>query len=190
LPYLTAAVVLVGILGMVNLLLLIALARRIREPGGMATGNIPAGHRQTPYKLLPGSKPAPFQAETINGEVVTLSRLVGDRALVGFFAPGCGPCHEQLPDFIELARSIPGGPSQVIAVVSAPAGAAATEFASQLDGVASVVLEQSERGVLGPVAHAFASYGWPSFYLLGVGGVVESTNYSVSVLIASLAAAR
>jgi len=189
LPYLTAAVVLVGVLGLANLLLLIALARRIAAGGTAPAAGVAAGHRQSSFKLQPGSKPAAFQTVTTAGDTLTLSSLAGSRALVGFFAPGCGQCHDQVPDFVELARSLPGGQSQVIAVVSGPAEPAA-KFAEDLEGAASVVLERSAHGVLGPVAHAFASYGWPSFYLLGPDSAVEAGETTITMLLAGLTTAR
>lgn len=185
-PYLTAAVVLVGVLGIVNLLLVIALARRIRDIGTAPATDIQPRHRPPVHQRLRGSKPAPFEAVTTTGEAVSLA---GGRALVGFFSPGCGPCHDQLPDFAELAKSIPGGRSQVLAVVTGPRDMAG-EFAAKLEGIASVVLEQPPRGTRGPVAQAFDSYGWPSFYLLAADGTIESSGVAISQLMANLAVAR
>ena len=182
-PYLTAAVVLVGVLGIADLLLVIALARRIRELGtGPATG-IQPGYRPGPHQQLAGLKPAPFVAVTTTGDAVSLA---GGRALVAFFSPGCGPCRDQLPHFAELAKSIPGGPSQVLAVVKGPPDVAA-EFAAGLEGIASIVLEPTPRGTRGPVAQAFNSYGWPNFYLLAADGTIESNGLAISQLMANRA---
>jgi thiol-disulfide isomerase/thioredoxin len=191
LPYLTAAVVLVGILGLANLLFVIFLARRIRELGTAPAAASDAGPRPPGYahRALMGQKPGQFQAVTTTGRTVSPDSLSGGRALIGFFSPGCGPCHEQVPDFATLAKTMPGGPDQVIAVVSGPPHRAA-EFAAELEGTASVVLERSTQGALGPVARAFNSYGWPSFYMLGADGTVESGGASVSRLMTVLAAAQ
>jgi peroxiredoxin len=130
-----------------------------------------------------------FSADTTSGGAVSLAGLRGSRALVGFFDPGCAPCHEQVPEFVELAKTLPGGPSQVLAVVSGRPDQAA-EFAARLDGVASVVLENSEDGRMGPVAHSFSVFGWPSFYLLDASGTVESSAPSISMLLAPVVAAK
>jgi thiol-disulfide isomerase/thioredoxin len=115
--------------------------------------------------------------------------LSGNRALVGFFDTGCAPCHDQLPEFIELAKTIPGGPSQVHAVVSGKPDMTA-EFAGRLEGVASVVLENPATGGIGPLAHSFSAFGWPSFYLLDSSGTVESSAPSISMLLAPVAAGK
>jgi thiol-disulfide isomerase/thioredoxin len=188
LPYLTAAVVLVSILGIANLLFVLALARRIRAAGSGSAADLPPGASLPAYRLPPGAKPGYFEAVTIAGDSVSPASLAGGRALVGFFAPGCGPCHDQLPGFVELAKTVPGGPSQVLAVLSGEPEAA-TEFAAGLADVASVVLENGIRGAMGPVAHAFASYAKPSFYLLAADGKVQSSGAAIPVLTANLTAA-
>jgi thiol-disulfide isomerase/thioredoxin len=189
LPYLTAAVVLAGILGTASLLFVLVLARRIRALGTGPVIDMPPGGSLPAYRLPPGSKPRYFEAITTAGDTVSPASLAAGRALVGFFAPGCGPCHDQLPGFVELAKTIPGGPSQVLAVVSG-VPEVATEFASGLADVASIVLEHGIRGAMGPVAHAFASYAKPSFYLLAPDGSVESSSAAIPALTANLTAAK
>jgi hypothetical protein len=179
LPYLTAAVVLVGIVAIAALLLVIALARRIRELSESVGG---LGSRQQPstYELPPGSRPTYFRAEAISGGTVSLDALSGGRALVGFFLAGCVPCDRQIPAFADLARTIPGGPSQVVAVVSGRQEKA-VKLAGQLDGIASVVLENPGAGE-GSLSHAFSVSSWPSYYLIGSEGTVESSAGSMSML--------
>ena len=84
-----------------------------------------------------------FRVDTLSGDTVSLDGLSSDRALVGFFLAGCTPCNRQLPTFVELAKTILGGPSQVVAVLSGMPDKTA-EYAARLVGVASVVLEVRE----------------------------------------------
>jgi thiol-disulfide isomerase/thioredoxin len=189
LPYLTAAVALAIILGIVNLLFMLALTRRIRAAGAGPVIDMPPGSSPPAYRLPPGSKPGYFEAITTAGALVSPVSLAGGRALVGFFAPACAPCHAQLPGFVELAKTVPGGPSQVLAVVSG-VPEVATEFASGLADVASVVLEHGTRGAMGPVEHAFASYAKPTFYLLAPDGTVESGGVAIAALTANLTTAK
>jgi peroxiredoxin len=179
LAYLTAAVALVGVVAISALLLVIALARRIRELG-TSTGNLQHGKTPAVSDLPPGSRPAHFGAATMSGGTVSLGALSGRRALVGFFFAGCIPCNRQLPGFVELAKTIPGGPGQVVAVVSGQPDKAA-EYAARLAGAASVVLE-SPRADEGTIAHAFSVSTWPSYYLLDSAGTVESGATSLSSL--------
>lgn len=176
-PYLTAAVVLVGVMALTALLLVIALARRLRDvPAGSAQ---PGQMSETPG-LLPGSRPEYFRAETTSGETVSLDDLSGDRVLLGFFFAGCTPCNRQLPAFVDLARTMPGGPRQVIAVVAGhPAKLA--EYAARLEDVATVVADRPQADE-GTIAHAFRVTSWPSYYLLDAAGAVESGATAFSEL--------
>jgi thiol-disulfide isomerase/thioredoxin len=179
LPYLTAAVALVGVVALTTLLLVIALARRLAELG--ATAGAPQSDLVSDVSDLPlGSKPEYFRVATISGGTVSLDGLSGNRALFGFFFAGCTPCNRQLPAFAELAKTIPGGPSQVVAVVSGEPDKAAG-YAARLEGVASVVLE-SPRADEGTISHSFNVSGWPSYYLLDAAGTVESSAPSLSKL--------
>jgi thiol-disulfide isomerase/thioredoxin len=189
LSYLTAAVALVGVVAVAALLLVIALARRIRELGPLSAGGLRPGQRPVAYRLPPGSKPSYFSAVTTSGRTVSPVELSGHQALVGFFDTGCAPCRDQIPEFIEMAKTIPGGPDQVLAVVTGRPDTAA-EFAGRLESVASVVLENPASGGIGPLAHSFSAFGWPSYYLLDSSGTVESSAPSISMLLAPITAGK
>lgn len=172
--YLTAAVVVVGLLCLLDLVLTFGVIRRLREHtsllsqvqlGGPAGIGAPVGSRVTD-----------FTATTADREVVSRQSLAA-RTLVGFFSPGCQPCAEELPGFIERARSMPGGPEHVLSVVSGDA-AEASEYVSSLSPVAQVVVE--EPG--GPVQTAFRVAGFPALFLVDHGGVVAAAGTSVATL--------
>lgn len=182
--YLTAAVVLIGILGIANLLIMLALARRMREYGDLLSKRITAGSGRPPaYRLPPGTKVAEFAAATLNGGDVSLDSLSGSRMLAGFFSPRCGPCHEQVPAFTDLAKSVRGRGEQVLAVVAGQPDDTA-EFAAGLNDDAIVVVENPQ----GPVSSAFSVHGWPSFYWVDPNGTVESSAPTVAMLMPALAA--
>ena len=75
------AILVLTLMCVLNFLLTLGLARRIRE--------------EPPAVMLPpGSRvDTTFEPPT----------------LVGFFSPGCGPCHERLPEFVARARRAPAG---------------------------------------------------------------------------------
>src|SRR6266545_2616592 len=86
-PYLVAAIVLLGAVCTVNLILTLALIRRLREQAGG-----PPGPRQPLPKVIVGigERPAEFTAATTEGEPIDRDAVAG--GLVGFFSPQCSPC--------------------------------------------------------------------------------------------------
>ncbi|GAA4624119.1 TlpA family protein [Actinoallomurus vinaceus] len=148
--YLAAAVVLLGILCLLNLLLTIGILRRLRAD---AAGT---GHHPGPlFELGPGSAPGEFDAVTTAGEPVSHDTLTG---VVGFFSAGCEACHTLLPRFVEQAREL--GRDNVLAVV----GGDDQETVDALTPVARVVTAELDGG---PVARAFQNTWTPALYLIG-----------------------
>lgn len=82
------AVVALSFLCLVNLLLTLGLARRIRE--------------EPPEVMLPAGAHTDAALEP--------------PTLVGFFSPTCGPCQERLPEFIARARRAPAGRTLAVVV--------------------------------------------------------------------------
>jgi len=185
LPYLTAAVILVGLMAFTALLLVIALARRL---GDAAAGRLQPGQAIESPGLASGSRPAGFRVDTTSGGTVTLDDLSGEWALLGFFFAGCTPCNRQLPAFADLARTMPGGPRQVIAVVAGHPGKVA-EYAARLEDVATVVPDRPQADE-GTISHAFRISSWPSYYLLDPAGTVESGATAFSELVVPALAGR
>jgi hypothetical protein len=168
-PYLVAAVVLVGLLCLLDLLLTVGVIRRLRQHTELLNKLQAGPGGPMPDVMLPaGSAVGEFAATTTEGDPVSRELLAG-RTLVGFFTPGCEPCKEKLPTFIEVAPGISGGPEQVLAVVVASAEEGA-ETAARLAEVARVVVEPYD----GPVVKAFGASGFPAFGLLEGRQVVAS----------------
>ncbi|MGH3164378.1 MAG: TlpA family protein disulfide reductase [Trebonia sp.] len=165
---------LVGVLCLANLVLTCMLVRRIRLREAR-TAAAPRFRAQA--GLVPGTKVADFSTVTVEGEPRSLAALAGGRALVAFFSATCTSCRKQLPEFVELARTFPGGKSQVLAVVAGEEAEAA-RFAAGLTDDASVVFEHWH----GPVARAFEVRGFPSFYLVGADGRIVSSGLAVAAL--------
>ncbi|WP_248965284.1 TlpA family protein disulfide reductase [Sphaerisporangium perillae] len=162
-PYLAAAVVLLGVLCLLNLSLTIGILRRMRAQAVQTGG--PAGALSA---LGPGSSVGEFTAVTTDGEPVSPTTLTG---VVGFFSSGCEPCHELLPRFVEHARKL--GRENVLAVFGGDDEAAVRA----LTPVARVVVADRDGG---PVARAFQNTWTPQLYLIGddhrivaVGGRME-----------------
>ncbi|MEV5707125.1 TlpA disulfide reductase family protein [Actinoallomurus sp. NPDC052274] len=144
-PYLAAAVVLVGLLCVLNLLLTLSLIRRLREQGAAQPR-----HAGPPTVLKPGSEVGDFATTTVDDEPVSRADLIG---LVGFFSAGCEPCHELAPRFAGLATGLPR-----LAVVTGDD----PELVAVLSPAARVVVE----GYDGVVSGAFQNTWTPSLYLI------------------------
>jgi peroxiredoxin len=177
--YLAVAVVILGVLCLVNLALTFALVRRVSglsaQPGG------PAGFRPAWPALPPGSQVPGFTVTTVSGATRSLDDLAGSRSLLGFFSLGCPPCQDAVPEFIDFARTIPGGTSQVLAIVCGPKGTAAEGLARELHGAASVVVEPRR----GPVATAFQVSGYPRFFVLDESGRIEASGPAMRLLLSA-----
>lgn len=178
--YLAVAVIGVGVLGLVNLWLTIAMARVLRGYGEQL-----AHRRSGPRPMVglpPGTQVPEFTVTTVTGTTVSAEDLRGQRGLIAFFSPGCAPCHEQIPAFAAFARTLPDDAHRPLAVICGGHGAAhgqdgsADHLAQQLAEVAHVVREPSA----GVAAAALAVSGFPSFILLDAGGRVAAGAHAVA----------
>ncbi|GII63516.1 hypothetical protein Skr01_36010 [Sphaerisporangium krabiense] len=178
---LIAAVVVVGVLGVLNLLLLSAVLRRLREYDEKWTraGLDRIVERKTGPR--PGERVTDFAATTIDGAEVSLEALPGP-LLTGFFSTGCPSCREEIPGFVRHAADLPGGRAQSLVVVSGTREQAA-DIIDAVREVARVVVEPQD----GPVATAFGVHGSPTFVLLDQDGTVRKGAVSVRELLAPAA---
>jgi methylamine dehydrogenase accessory protein MauD len=87
---------LLWIVVLLNLVLTLALIRRVNTIGGRSTPDVKVGPPA-------GEKAPDFQANTLTGETVALSAYAGHPTTFVFLAPGCGPCRELLPSLKALA---------------------------------------------------------------------------------------
>jgi hypothetical protein len=87
-PVLIALVALLGIVGAANLLLTLALARRLAE----AERRAGAGQRAEPRMPRVGAEVGTFSVQTAGGARLTDARLRSGRTLLIFSLADCGPC--------------------------------------------------------------------------------------------------
>lgn len=168
---LVAAVVLIGLLCLLNLVVSLGLVRRLREQG--EAGHHRHGTSDPGPIQLPVGQPVPsFEARTVDGEAIGSADLTG-RTLVGFFSPGCDACEVQLPLFVAAARESGRPP---LAVVAGTNGTSAP-YVEKLRGSAQVVQELDR----GPIQQAFGVRGFPAFVLVE-DGVLGMNDYELSSL--------
>ncbi|GAA2600218.1 TlpA family protein [Dactylosporangium fulvum] len=172
-PFLAAAVVIVGLLCLLDLLLTVGVIRRLREhteqlgqlsAAGGDSGSLPIG-AHVPQ----------FEAGSIDGEPIGLD--AADGTVVGFFSTTCEPCKQLLPEFIDYAANLPGGRSRVLAVVVGEDGDGAATAAS-LSSVAQVVVEHHS----GTVATAFRTSTFPTLYVVAPDRQVMVSGHTMDVL--------
>ena len=166
-PLLIGGVVLAVALTLFNLVLTIGVIRRLREH----TGLLSARGGATDVMLDVGEIPGDFSAATTDGEHVSRDTLIGEQ-LVGFLSPGCGPCKEILPQFVE--RAAVAGRANALAVV-APGAEDADGLVAQLEPVARVVVERDDDSV----SRAFKVRGFPALCRLNADKVVTSSGTDV-----------
>lgn len=172
-PYLIAAVVVVGVLCVLNLLLTYGVVRRLREHGEL----LALGPAAVPNLMVgAGSVVGAFTAITVDGDEVGADDLAPG-TLLGFFSMGCSGCLRELPRFVDAAAAHPGGRDRVLAVVIA-----ADEDTAEQVGV----LSPRARVVVAPpgaeIEKAFGVTGYPAFALLGEGRVVTASGMLTAVV--------
>ncbi len=185
--YLAVAVIGVGILGLVNLWLTATMARRIREQGEQLAHRTPPRMPRPAVGLPAGAVVPDFSAATVAGTVVSAADLRGERTLIGFFMPGCAPCHEQIPAFLTFARGLPGGPPHALAVVTGGGRAAARVPDHDSDHLVQELTDAAVGHVLREpsaqvVTSALAVTGFPSFFVLDGDGRVQTAAHGIAGL--------
>ncbi|MBC6459728.1 TlpA family protein disulfide reductase [Actinomadura sp. HBU206391] len=177
-PYLVAAMVFVCLLVLLDLVLTLAVVRRLREHGQLLASGAAAGRAE----VMPlGAPPRDFTAADTGGRRVSPDTLTGP-TVVAFFSPSCAPCLEKIPRFVDQVRGLPG--DHRVLVVMAGADEADAPLVARLDAVAQVILEPED----GLVANAFQTRGLPSMCLLDESGVIVAAGRDIDDLMVPAAA--
>lgn len=164
-PYLVSAVVFVGLLGLVNLLLTLALIRRHRQHAEVLRAlGLP------PPFTAPGTTLPEFTTTDTGGDTVTRSFFTAS-TVVGMFSTTCAGCEDRLPEFTETVRDLGAGRVMALVVGS---GEKATAFAARLSPVATVVIEEPN----GPLYAAFGRPPFPGFYVVDADATVTASTGS------------
>ena len=168
--YLAAATVFVGLLGLLNLVLTLAVVRRLRT---LKDGS----GRRAPVRVVPGlrtvgSKAPHFAATTTTGRSAELASLAGRHAVIGFFSGTCEPCRDHLPGFVRVAGQLAEDSGQAIAVIRGTDEETADLLGLINDDV--MVIREPEGG---PVGTAFAVKTYPALYLLDGSGTITSAAH-------------
>jgi thiol-disulfide isomerase/thioredoxin len=173
-PYLTAAVVLVGALCVLDLLLTFGVIRRLREQNETLRTMREQQATEPDIALPPGSTVGEFAVTSTSGTLLSNADNDGRRVLVGFFSPGCEPCKERMPQFIEYATRFDGP----VVAVAADGFGETEDLVVRLGEVAEVVVEKDG----GPMHKAFGATGYPAMCLVASDGTVLASGWEMSSL--------
>jgi thiol-disulfide isomerase/thioredoxin len=169
---LAAAVTVIGVLCLTDLLLTFGVIRRLRNHSELLAGYQAA--ESAIVGLRAGAIPEPFSAVTADGEAVNVSSGL---RLAAFFSSSCSACPEQVPPFLQYVRENRLDKAAVLAVMIGRADQPA-RYLARLAGVAQVCLEAEQ----GPVAEAFQVTGFPAFFVLDGDGAVLGSGFDPSTL--------
>ncbi len=172
-PFVIAAIAVVGALCLLDLLLTFGMIRRLREQTDilnvLTAGRVPGAT----LGMAPGRTPAAFSAVTTEG--ATVSGPAGLR-LVAFFSR-CSICPERVAPFAEYLSTQRINRDSVL-VVSVGPGGEPQPYLSALVPVALICAEPEG----GQIVRAFEVSGFPAFFLLDAGGAVAATEYDPAEL--------
>ena len=168
--FLVAAVVLVGVLVVVDLVLTLGVVRRLREHSALISQALEGTGQVADFMLPAGSRLPELRATTVDGAAAPAAGPL----LIGFFSPGCKACVQRLPGFVEYAKGFDG------AVLGVAVGAAADvdDIVGTLAPVADVVIEPPD----GPLSTALQVKGMPAMATVGPDGVVVASGYEPAAL--------
>jgi peroxiredoxin len=155
--------VLLWLLVVLNLLLTLALIRRVNA--GARTPGAPG--------LKAGTMAPDFTAQTLSGETVTRSTYSGRKVAFLFVSPSCQPCHEMLPTFEVLGpKAARAGVDFVL--VSNVEREATSAFVEQFNISLPVLVAPLTTNSFTRDYHSTTT---PSYCLLDEQGKVQSAGY-------------
>ncbi|MDA0637660.1 hypothetical protein OUY22_29995 [Nonomuraea sp. MCN248] len=172
-PFLVAGMVFFGLLCLINLVLTLAVIRRLRDHTERL-GVLQAGDPSQAL-LAPGTSLPTLRAESVDGE--TIDSRVTSPEVVALLSTECSVCLEQLPDLVGLITDRRLDRPAAVAVIMGDDSAQAEQLVEKLLPIASVVRQPWG----GPIEKAFQARAFPAFYLASE-GVVRAASISVADL--------
>ncbi|MEU5980127.1 redoxin family protein [Streptomyces sp. NPDC047315] len=165
--YLTLGLLLLGAVTALNLVLVLAVIRRLRRHE--EERKIRSGTYENPQSGPPTGEPLPpFAADATDGTQVTSAGLTGREAALTFLSTECSVCVAAAGDLPEFARRSGIGAAQHVVVIAGSDEAVVEEMTAALAGVATVVRE----GAAGPLSTLYAIKATPTTVLVDPDGTV------------------
>ena len=167
--------VLVGIVGLLNLAILLVVLRRWREleaTGGSAPGAEPSSSVRM-IDRIPS-----FSARALDGTAVTERTLLGKETLVGFFSLTCKACVEAVPLFAGHAERLRAAGGISLAIVHGD-DSAGSELAAMLSDVVDIVIAEDAKAEL---SKRYGTKHYPTYAWYGPNGLVTTAGAGLAAL--------
>ncbi|GLW22399.1 TlpA family protein disulfide reductase [Microbispora triticiradicis] len=164
---LVAGLVAVGAVAIIDLLLTVAVIRRLREHSDLLRQTMNSGFSASVVAPV-GTEIGAFTATTTTGATIG-DGDVASGTVVAFLSAGCEPCRTRLPQFVAYAKN-----ADLRAVAVMMDGdrddPRFQEMLSALESVGEVIVEEFGK----PVWQAFRVQGTPAFVATGNGRIVST----------------
>lgn len=158
--------VLLWLLVILNLLLTLGLARRVRRA------------LSGPEMLRPGEAAPGFRAWTLDGREVSTADYAGRPLALVFISPGCGPCREQVPA-LQKVLGQPGADGVQVLLVSDGGPEETRRFLEETGSpFPAVVAPRAETRFL----EDYRVWATPSYCLVGPDGRVAAAGLHLEEL--------
>ncbi|MEU9606423.1 TlpA disulfide reductase family protein [Streptomyces sp. NPDC048057] len=165
--YLSLGLLLLGVVTALNLVLVLAVIRRLRRHE--EERKIRTSRYENLTSGPPTGEPLPaFTAVAVDGTQVTSDGLAGREAALTFLSTDCAVCVTAAGDLPEFARRTGMDAAQIVVVIAGSDDAVAVEMTAPLAGVATVVREESA----GPLSTRYEVQGTPTTVLVDPDGTV------------------
>jgi hypothetical protein len=165
---LTTAVLVLAVLVLLDLLLSVAIVRRLRDHEAQLAEALPA----TAPGLRTGT---PMPEFTSADGSLTRTDLLGSPVLLGFFSTGCRYCPAQAEQLAHRATEIAARDLRVVNVLTVTDETAADDLSPVLEKSGTVVTEHGPGGLMA----TFSVSGTPSFLLFDGRGTLLGTGHTV-----------
>ncbi|MFE3445688.1 TlpA family protein disulfide reductase [Nocardia sp. NPDC059180] len=172
--FVVAAVVILAVLALLNLLISCAVVRRLRDHEERL--GAPGKSRSEGRDPLIGRRLPAFDALSTRGERVSGSAITGPDRLVAFFSAGCAPCRDQAAEFARHPDA-----DRVAIVLMEPAAQTDQEAILAALGDSPIVVAEPTGSA---VAEALGVHRFPQLVLLDEAGVIVASRHSLAALTA------
>ncbi|WP_433189726.1 TlpA family protein disulfide reductase [Actinoallomurus sp. CA-150999] len=172
--------VLVGVVGVLNLAILLVMLRRWRELD--AAGGFPTTGAVSNVRMI--DRIPNFSAHALDGTAVTERTLLGKETLVGFFSLTCKACVEAVPVFAGHAERLRAAGGTSLAIVHGD-DSADSELAAMLSDVMDIVIAEDSKAEL---SQRYGAKHYPTYAWYGPNGMVTSAGVGLAALRTELAA--
>jgi peroxiredoxin len=164
----TISFVFLWVIVLLNLLLTLALIRRVNSINNNSTPQQMDEMELFDSSLPLGADAPYFEAESLSGGKISLSDFAGQELVMVFISPNCGPCREGLPGWEELSPGAARSGTALV-LVSLDGKEATEELAKEFNLTLPILA--APRGI-NPLADDYKVMRTPSYYLINAQGRV------------------